>query len=1139
MFARDVNVSVFETNIRVLGGLLSAHQLAVALQLDRYPPPPPPATGNDDDDDTKNIVLRGDVWDEQEQVRYGSIDLTQSPMERWWQYQHVLHHGDDDAMTDPPPEVCATRLDTTFGTTVSDHPPATMSPCFDRSLSSSSTCPLPFTTPAPSFLLPLLSASTVCPVNVTWATGPIGNHTIRSTKTSPSRTIRQIPPADLWIYDGFLLELALDIGQRLLPAFSTPTGIPYGTVNLLYGVPPGETTVASLAGGGTLSVEMELLSRLSGDTRFGKAAKLASRALFRYRSLLDLFGKHIDIQSGVWVETLSGIGSNSDSYLEYLAKHYMLFPEDDDFWIMFKAAYAGVFNESRVGEWYADVDMNFGVSSGQSRAVFESLAAFYPGLQVLLGEIAPAARSLNSMFMVREVLGFLPERFNYGIWNLDHNRGGAGIHPLRPELLESNYLMHRATRGVSSTQLNGAGKNAGANLPTSGWQWAADYALHKLAVVTQARCGFAGIHEVKQQTTGLIDGTINNNAGIAYIDEMPSFFLSETLKYLYLTFDDDNILHQGSEREWIFTTEAHPVHYEPQKSTSSSSLSNRRELTRNIAAIKASLQRRLSSADKGTNINATLLTKYDTSFFRGRRTKVVNDISYREDVQNVISTRSLHRLNIAADQIFQFVPVGHFLQDVFRESERKSNVANLALGNWGSGMRLQKNCLNIYSSDFLWMHALSGGATDYSDTYVSTGRDTLLEDPHFFTMFGAADALGSLGVGTYVGERDTEGGTCPIYTFSTEPATLTVDQINAGNTSSIIASEVGNFEITADGAGAGFQVRHMDNEETIKATIVYGESPSDSSIAIVNSDLCTKGWTLTTTPDADGNIQVVREKRRRSSIADFNGNSFSCEIKLISAVDAETETSDRRKETIHTTVPCTPAAFGPTQISQLLQQGSIIVDAKLFGPQQDNPLGCNKPTGSAASLIEDELSPSQASEKIGNEYFVSAVIGVDTHSWKANSIHMVHRGECNFFSKAINMYKTWNVDALIVVSSSEEMFMMSSSPEEMEKVDPIEIPISVMVSKQDGEVLLDKVNRENSIQSQPIFARIEITQSLNSANQGEVETTQIRWPIIQGTNNVLQIMTELGWGVHAEHKTDGQYQEWQVSIMKHSIDNQG
>ena len=97
--------------------------------------------------------------------------------------------------------------------------------------------------------------------------------------------------------------------EPLLTAFSTETGIPYGTVNLLYGIPPGETSVASLAGGGTLSIEMELLSRLTGDERFGQAARLATRALWGRRSNnFDLLGKHIDVHSGQWRESLSGIG---------------------------------------------------------------------------------------------------------------------------------------------------------------------------------------------------------------------------------------------------------------------------------------------------------------------------------------------------------------------------------------------------------------------------------------------------------------------------------------------------------------------------------------------------------------------------------------------------------------------------------------------------------------------------------------------------------------------------------------------------------------------------------------------------------------------------------------------------------------
>ncbi len=35
---------------------------------------------------------------------------------------------------------------------------------------------------------------------------------------------------------------------------------------------------------------------------------------------------------------------------------------------------------------------------------------------------------------------------------------------------------------------------------------------------------------------------------------MESFFLSETLKYLYLLFDTDNFVHRGN---YVFNTEAH------------------------------------------------------------------------------------------------------------------------------------------------------------------------------------------------------------------------------------------------------------------------------------------------------------------------------------------------------------------------------------------------------------------------------------------------------------------------------------------------------------------------------------------------------------------------------------------------------
>lgn len=44
-----------------------------------------------------------------------------------------------------------------------------------------------------------------------------------------------------WPCNGPLLRMAEDVARRILPAFDSKTGMPYGTVNLKNGVPPGET----------------------------------------------------------------------------------------------------------------------------------------------------------------------------------------------------------------------------------------------------------------------------------------------------------------------------------------------------------------------------------------------------------------------------------------------------------------------------------------------------------------------------------------------------------------------------------------------------------------------------------------------------------------------------------------------------------------------------------------------------------------------------------------------------------------------------------------------------------------------------------------------------------------------------------
>jgi mannosidase alpha-like ER degradation enhancer 2 len=111
-----------------------------------------------------------------------------------------------------------------------------------------------------------------------------------------------------------MLILAKDLGDRLLPAFETATGIPYGTVNLRRGVPNGETTISSTAGAGSLLLEFEALSRATGDPKYGDAAKTAVEALIDQRSSLGLLGKHINIKVEIilicFYSTFSGFSNH-------------------------------------------------------------------------------------------------------------------------------------------------------------------------------------------------------------------------------------------------------------------------------------------------------------------------------------------------------------------------------------------------------------------------------------------------------------------------------------------------------------------------------------------------------------------------------------------------------------------------------------------------------------------------------------------------------------------------------------------------------------------------------------------------------------------------------------------------------------
>ncbi|PKA65557.1 putative alpha-mannosidase I MNS4 [Apostasia shenzhenica] len=240
-------------------------------------------------------------------------------------------------------------------------------------------------------------------------------------------------------YNDELLHLAEDLAQRMLPAFDTPTGIPFGSVNLLLGVDENESKITSTAGGGTLTLEFGVLSRLTGNPVFEQVTKNAVRGIWARRSKVNLVGAHINVFSGEWTQKDAGIGTSIDSFYEYLLKAYLLFG-DEEYLFMFQEAYKAAMHYLYHDPWYVEVNMNSAITVWP---LFNSLQAFWPGLQVLYGDIDPAIRTHAAFFSVWKKYGFTPEGFNLASFSI---QPGQRSYPLRPELIESTYWLFKATR---------------------------------------------------------------------------------------------------------------------------------------------------------------------------------------------------------------------------------------------------------------------------------------------------------------------------------------------------------------------------------------------------------------------------------------------------------------------------------------------------------------------------------------------------------------------------------------------------------------------------------------------------------------------------------------------------------------------
>ncbi|XP_014671533.1 PREDICTED: endoplasmic reticulum mannosyl-oligosaccharide 1,2-alpha-mannosidase-like [Priapulus caudatus] len=347
--------------------------------------------------------------------------------------------------------------------------------------------------------------------------------------------------------DRMFLDRAKELGDKLMPAFTSESGVPFSDVNLYYrqGKPPKwgpDSTVSEVA---TIQLEFRDLSRATGDPKYEEAAWAVSQKLHNTPKFLGLVPMFINAQTGQFRSaTTLTLGARADSYYEYLLKQWLQTGRKID-WLKddFMEAVEGIKkhmwkksasnNLSFIGELLRGTSF----SPKMDHLVCYFAGALGLGWQYGLGiddELLDMAQEL--MHTCYQMYAQMPTFLSPEIAHFNMLPGSkddifvktADAHNLlRPETIESLYILY---------QLTGARK-----YQDMGWRIFTAFEKH-------ARLdgqGYTSLSNVK------------NADQPGWRDSMESFFLGETLKYFYLLFDDNPRL--VDLRTWVFNTEAHPL----------------------------------------------------------------------------------------------------------------------------------------------------------------------------------------------------------------------------------------------------------------------------------------------------------------------------------------------------------------------------------------------------------------------------------------------------------------------------------------------------------------------------------------------------------------------------------------------------
>jgi mannosyl-oligosaccharide alpha-1,2-mannosidase len=344
-------------------------------------------------------------------------------------------------------------------------------------------------------------------------------------------------------HDDMFKSKAIDLADRLLGAFTSPSGIPYSDVNLQTraGHPPRWGPDSSVSEVTTVQLEFRDVARITGDQKYKKPVDHVMDIVHEQAGEDGLIPIFINAQTGHVRSTTITLGARGDSYYEYLLKQWIQSGKTESkFRDWYAASMDGVAKKLLHRSKPNNLLFVGELKSGRFSPKMDHLVCFLAGTLALGAHNGLSAAHMDQakellhtcvqMYLQMET-GLSPEIAYFN--QADGNREdiivkSADAHNLlRPETVESLFILYRLT----------------GNTTYQDWGWLIFQAFEKYTRIPEG--GYSSISNVRSP----------NNPRMK--NKMESFFLGETLKYLYLLFEDDfSVLPLD---KFVFNTEAHPL----------------------------------------------------------------------------------------------------------------------------------------------------------------------------------------------------------------------------------------------------------------------------------------------------------------------------------------------------------------------------------------------------------------------------------------------------------------------------------------------------------------------------------------------------------------------------------------------------